>query len=81
MQPFELNRHGRIVFPSNFVPELDFSTLSSVDHLDAVIRRDFDTKAPTVSEILSRHELGKYGSKFEIMRDMALNVFWPTASR
>ncbi|USI91624.1 ketoacyl-ACP synthase III [Rhodococcus pyridinivorans] len=76
MQPFELNRHGRIVFPSNFVPELDFSTLSSVDHLDAVIRRDFDTKAPTVSEILSRHELGKYGSKFEIMRDMALNVFW-----
>ncbi|MGA4691696.1 ketoacyl-ACP synthase III [Rhodococcus sp. AB351] len=76
MQPFELNRHGRIVFPSNFIPELDFSTLSSVDHLDAVIRRDFDTKAPTVSEILSRHELGKYGSKFEIMRDMALNVFW-----
>ncbi|MCD5418896.1 ketoacyl-ACP synthase III [Rhodococcus pyridinivorans] len=76
MQPFELNRHGRIVFPSNFVPELDFSTLSSVDHLDAVIRRDFDTKAPTVSEILSRHELGKYASKFEIMRDMALNVFW-----
>ena len=25
MQPFLLNRHGRIVFPSNFVPELDFS--------------------------------------------------------
>ena len=76
MQPFELNRHGRIVFPSNFIPELDFSTLTSIDHLDAVIRRDFDTKAPTVSEILSRHAQGTYRSKFEIMRDMALNVFW-----
>jgi len=76
MQSFELNRHGRIVFPSNFLPELDFSVLTGVDQLDAVIRRDFDTKAPTVSEILSRHAQGVYRSKFEIMRDMALNVFW-----
>ncbi|MEU5841751.1 ketoacyl-ACP synthase III [Rhodococcus sp. NPDC047139] len=76
MQPFELNRHNRLVFPSNFIPELDFSTLTSIDHLDSVIRRDFDTKAPTVSEILSRHAQGVYRSKFEIMRDMALNVFW-----
>jgi len=76
MQPFELNRHGRIVFPSNFFPELDFSTITSVDHLDAVIRRDFDTKAPTVSEILSRHAQGVYRSKFELMRDVALNIFW-----
>ena len=25
MKPFVLNQHGRIVFPSNFFPELDFS--------------------------------------------------------
>ena len=27
MQPFVLNRHGRMVFPSNFLPELDFSVI------------------------------------------------------
>ncbi|MEE2031363.1 3-oxoacyl-ACP synthase III family protein [Rhodococcus chondri] len=76
MQPFELNRHGRIVFPSNFFPDLDFSALTSLEHLDAVIRRDFETKAPTVSEIVSRSAQGAYKSKFELMRDMALSVFW-----
>ena len=76
MQPFELNRHGRIVFPSNFFPDLDFSTMTSVEQLDAVIRRDFETKAPTVSEILSRHAQGVYRTKVDLMRDMALNLFW-----
>lgn len=76
MQPFEINRHGRIVFPSNFFPEIDFSTITDADHLDAVIRRDFDTKTPTVSEILARHARGSYHSRFELMRDVALNVFW-----
>ena len=47
MQPFVLNSHDRIVFPSNFVPELDFSVIESLDQLDSVIRRDFETKAPT----------------------------------
>ena len=27
MKPFVVNRHGRLVFPSNFLPELDFSVL------------------------------------------------------
>ena len=52
MQPFVLNRHDRIVFPSNFVPELDLSVVDSLDQLDSVIRRDFETKAPTGSDIL-----------------------------
>lgn len=76
MQSFELNRNGKIVFPSNFFPDLDFSAFTSVEHLDAVIRRDFDTKAPSVSEILSRSAQGVYKSKFELMRDMALSGFW-----
>ena len=34
MQPFVLNRHGRIVFPSNFRPELDLSVIDSLEQLD-----------------------------------------------
>ena len=76
MQSFVLNRHGRIVFPSNIMPELDFSTLQSLDQLDRVIQRDFETKAPTGTDILHRVEQGEYGDRYELMRDLALNLFW-----
>jgi 3-oxoacyl-[acyl-carrier-protein] synthase III len=76
MQPVELNRHGRIVFPCNFFPDLDFSTLEGIEQFEAVIRRDFDAKAPTGSDILARIQHGGYPDKFELMRDMALNLFW-----
>ena len=76
MQPFLLNSHDRIVFPSNFVPELDLSVVNSLDQLDNVIRRDFETKAPTGSDILRRVEEGAYSSRYELMRDVALNMFW-----
>ena len=76
MQPFLLNRHDRIVFPSNFVPELDLSVIDSLDQLDSVIQRDFETKAPTGSDILSRIEQGRYPNRYELMRDVALNMFW-----
>jgi 3-oxoacyl-[acyl-carrier-protein] synthase III len=76
MQPFELNRHGRIVFPCNFFPDLDFSVLQGIEQFEAVIRRDFDAKAPTGSDILERIQKGSYRDKFELMRDMALNLFW-----
>ena len=42
MQPFVVNRHGRLVFPSNFFPELDFSVIESSSSSTAVIRRDFE---------------------------------------
>jgi 3-oxoacyl-[acyl-carrier-protein] synthase-3 len=76
VQPFLLNRHDRIVFPSNFVPELDLSVIDSLDQLDSVIQRDFETKAPTGSDILSRIEQGGYHNRYELMRDVALNMFW-----
>lgn len=76
MQPFVLNRHDRIVFPSNFVPELDLSVIDSLDQLDSVIRRDFETKTPTGTDILQRVEEGSYDSRYELMRDVALNMFW-----
>lgn len=76
MEPFLRNRHDRIVFLSNFVPELDLSVVDSLDQLDSVIRRDFETKAPTGSDILRRVEEGAYTSRYELMRDVALNMFW-----
>ena len=76
MQPFVLNRHGRMVFPSNFFPELDLSVIDSLDQLDSVIRRDFETKTPTGTDILDRVEGGDYRSRYELMRDVALNLFW-----
>lgn len=76
MQPFVLNRHGRMIFPSNIIPELDFSTLETLEQLDRVIRRDFETKAPTGTEILQKVRAGGYDSRYALLRDLALNVFW-----
>ncbi|WP_136245620.1 3-oxoacyl-[acyl-carrier-protein] synthase III C-terminal domain-containing protein [Mycobacterium intracellulare] len=76
MRAFELNKHGKIVFPSNCFPDLDFYAVESIEQLDAIIRRDFDAKAPTGTDILERITTGAYRTKFELMRDMALNLFW-----
>ena len=77
MQPFVINSHGRMVFPSNFMPDLDFTVIDSLDQLEKVIRRDFEAKAPSGTEILRRIEAGDhYRTRFELMRDVALNLFW-----
>ena len=76
MQPFALNAHGRLVFPSNFIPDLDFSVIHSLDQLERVIRRDFEAKAPSGTDILERAETGAYETRFQLMRDMGLNLFW-----
>ncbi|QNJ96547.1 ketoacyl-ACP synthase III (plasmid) [Mycolicibacterium fluoranthenivorans] len=76
MRAFELNKHGKIIFPTNCFPDLDFSAFESLQQLDAVIQRDFDAKAPTGTDILERIKTGAYQTKFELMRDMALNLFW-----
>jgi 3-oxoacyl-[acyl-carrier-protein] synthase III len=76
VKPFVINRHGRLVFPSNFFAELDFTVFETLDEFVAVIRRDFEKKAPTGTEILTRVEAGKYRSRFELLHDLALNLFW-----
>src|SRR5262245_5779741 len=76
MKPFVINRYGRIVFPHNFFPELDFSIFDTLDQCTAVIRRDFEDKAPTEEEIVARVEERKYGGRYELLRDLALNMFW-----
>ena len=58
MRPFVVNGHGRLVFPSNFSAELDFSVLETLEQLEAVVKRDFEAKAPTGTEILERVDAG-----------------------
>ncbi len=76
MQPFVINRHDRLVFPSNFIPDLDFSVIATEKQLDQVIRRDFETKAPSGTEIGERIAKSHYKDRTHLMRDVALNLFW-----
>ena len=75
-KPFVINRHGRLVFPSNFLADLDFTAIQSEEQLSAVVRRDFEAKAPTGTDILAKTESGGYASRYELLRDLALNLFW-----
>jgi 3-oxoacyl-(acyl-carrier-protein) synthase III len=76
MKPFVVNRYGRIVFPFNFFPELDFSAFHTLEQFAAVIKRDFEEKAPNETDIVARVESQAYKGRFEILRDLALHLFW-----
>ncbi len=76
MKPFVVNRQGRLVFPSNFFPELDFGVFDTLEQFEAVITRDYESKAPTGSNILERIQAGAYPSRHELLRDLALNLMW-----
>src|SRR5581483_7521135 len=76
LKPFVLNRHHRIIFPGNFFPELDFSVFQTLSEFTDVIRRDFGEKAPTEAEILGRLEERRYRNRYELCRELALNLFW-----
>ncbi len=76
MKPFVVNRYGRIVFPFNFFPALDFSVFETLEQFAAVIRRDFEEKAPAEADIVARLEAGGYKGRYELLRDLALDLFW-----
>jgi 3-oxoacyl-[acyl-carrier-protein] synthase III len=76
MKPFVVNRHGRLVFPSNFFPELDFRVFQTLDQFEAVIKRDFEAKAPTGRGIMERAQSKGYASRYEVLRDLALGLLW-----
>lgn len=76
MKPFVTNHHGRIVFPSNFFPEFEFSVFDTLEQFEAVLQRDFEAKAPTGTDILRRVESASYHTRYELLRDLALNLFW-----
>lgn len=76
MKPFVVNRHGKLVFPPNFLVDLDFSVLRTLEQFTAVIGRDFEAKAPTGTDILRRVEDGHYRGRFDLLRDLGQNLFW-----
>jgi len=76
LKPFILNSHNRIVFPCNFFPELDFSVFETLEQFTQVIRRDFGEKALTENEILIRLRSQGFGNRYELCRELALNLFW-----
>ena len=76
MKPFVVNRHGRLVFPANFLGDLDFSVLETLDQFTAVIGRDFEAKAPTGTDIAARIDSGAYPGRFELLRDLGQNLYW-----
>lgn len=75
-KPFVLNSHARIVFPFNFLPDLDFTVFDTLEQFSAVIRRDFEEKAPTETDIVARLRDGKFASRYELLRDLGLDLFW-----
>lgn len=76
MKPFRLNRHGKLVFPSSIFIDLDFSVIEDLDHLHAVIRRDFEVKAPTGTEIAAAADAGDYEDRYQLVRDIGQHLFW-----
>ncbi|QJY44666.1 3-oxoacyl-[acyl-carrier-protein] synthase III C-terminal domain-containing protein [Pseudonocardia broussonetiae] len=76
MKPFVINSHGKLVFPATILGELDFSVLDTLEQFTAVIGRDYESKAPTGTDLLQRVEAGAYDSRFALLRDLAQNLFW-----
>jgi 3-oxoacyl-[acyl-carrier-protein] synthase III len=76
MKPFVINRYGRIVFPYNFFPLLDFSVFETLEQFTAVVHRDFEEKAPAEADMVARLESGGYKGRYELLRDLALDLFW-----
>ncbi|MCB1624030.1 MAG: hypothetical protein KDI32_05555 [Pseudomonadales bacterium] len=76
MKAFVVNRHGRLVFPSNIFPEIDFAPLDTLAQFSAVVRRDYEQKAPTATDIVNRIASGGYRSRYDLLRDLGLHLFW-----
>jgi 3-oxoacyl-[acyl-carrier-protein] synthase-3 len=76
VKPFIVNRSGRLVFPSNFFPDLDFAAFDTLEQFEAVIKRDFDRKAATAADIEQRMDSQSYSSRYELLRELAQHLFW-----
>ncbi len=76
MKSFVLNRHGSLVLQANLFAQLDFSVITSLAQFEAIVKRDMESKAPTGTGILESIEAGKYQSRIELLRDVALNLYW-----
>src|SRR5438445_9284518 len=71
MKPFVVNRYGRIVFPFNFFPELDFSIFLTLEQFAAVIKRAFEEKAPYETDIAAGVDAPAHPRRNDLLRDRA----------
>lgn len=71
-----VNRHGRLVLPSSYFLDLDFSLFDSLEQFSQVVARDFEEKAPTATDIVERVASGRYKDRFSLLRDLGLHLFW-----
>jgi len=76
MSEFVVNSHGRIVFPENFSPRIDFRAFAGFEDFEAMIKRDFDEKCRTDDDLVARAGSGAYKSRYELLRDVVANVSW-----
>src|SRR5438477_7008271 len=71
---FIVNRHGRIVFPFNFLPRLDFSAFDARASFEAAIKRDFMDKAPNGAQIRERIRQKFYRTRRALLTDIARHL-------
>jgi len=76
MQAFVINHAGRLVFPGNFLPDLDPSAFASLEQYSGLIRQAFDGKALSAEEIQARLDAGRYRSRYHLLHDLARHLFW-----
>lgn len=76
LRPFVINSHGRMVFPSSYFPDLDLGLFDTLGQFEAAVRRVFEAKAPTGTDIAARVRDRAYANRYELLRDVALNLFW-----
>jgi 3-oxoacyl-[acyl-carrier-protein] synthase III len=76
LKAFTINRHNKLVLPGNFFPKIDFSGLDTLEQLAAVVKRDFEEKAPTGADLLERIAARTYPDRYALLRDFALHLFW-----
>ncbi|HUL71443.1 MAG TPA: 3-oxoacyl-[acyl-carrier-protein] synthase III C-terminal domain-containing protein [Gemmatimonadales bacterium] len=76
MQAFVINHAGRLVFPGNFLPDLDPSAFATLEQYSALIRQAFDGKAVAEAEIQARLDAGRYRSRYHLLHDLARHLFW-----
>ncbi|MEQ8834043.1 MAG: 3-oxoacyl-[acyl-carrier-protein] synthase III C-terminal domain-containing protein [Miltoncostaeaceae bacterium] len=72
-KPFVINRHGRLVFPCNVFPALDFDLLAGAADLDVIVRREIETKAPGGADLLARCERG-HATRGRLLRDLSMHL-------
>ena len=62
MKPFVINRHGQVVLPYNFFPEMNLTVFETLEQFTSVIKREFEQKARTEDAILSAWPAGNIGA-------------------